>query len=144
MGNVNFRKIISKLSAKIKHEFCITFDSVQIRDAIRSSAKNLAGHPDSGMRLEIPRHLQSDFSILERLSYTLKSKHSDIKRNIKYDDAFQGLVLDFCVGGEWKTVRPRQARKVTLAAKSASSAAQKVSMADLTELIEEDEEDDME
>ena len=47
---------------KTRHqkELLVTFDSVEARDVVRSSAANLAGKaPDVGIRLEVPRHLKS-------------------------------------------------------------------------------------
>ena len=87
--------------------------------------------------MEIPKHLASDFSILEKLSYALKKRNPDIKRNIKFDDAFMGLMLDFNVDGTWKTVRPDQARQVTLASagKNSSAGAESISVADLTDMV---------
>ena len=51
---------------------------------------------------------------LEAVSFHLKKKYPEIRRNIKFDDAEKDLVLDFCTdpsaNGSWKKVRPAQAK----------------------------------
>ena len=69
---------------------------------------------DAGVRLEIPTFLQPSLKALEAVSYNLMQKHSDIRRNIEFDDGELDLVLDFCTssadGGPWWKVRPAQAK----------------------------------
>ena len=93
-------------------EIITVFSSIDVRDAVRGAARELAGHPDAGIRLEIPTFLQPSLKALEAVSYNLKKK-TDIKRNIKFDDGELDLVLDFCVSPEieapWRRVRPAQA-----------------------------------
>ena len=51
---------------------------------------------------------------MEAVSYRLKQKYPDIKRNIKFDDEEKDLVLDFCTDpstdAPWRKVRPAQAK----------------------------------
>ena len=54
---------------------------------------------------------------MESVSYALKKKHPNIKRNVKFDDERMDLVLDFCVDPSdpscsWKKLRPEQANIV--------------------------------
>ena len=98
---------------KNKDEFIATFETKQIRDAVKAAATNLANHRDSaGMRLHVPGHLQRDFQALMNLSYDLKKRHIDLKRNIKYDEDDFGLFMDLRLkeGDDWKRVKPDQAR----------------------------------
>ena len=99
---------------KNKNEFVITFETKQVRDAIKAAAPNLANFRESaGMRLHIPDHLQKEFHALMNLSYDLKKKHPGLKRNIKFDEDDGGLFMDFRLnddnGTEWKRVKPAQA-----------------------------------
>ena len=46
----------------------------ETRDTVRSTARNLAGKPTMGMRLEVPEHLRPSLRNLEGVSYgTLSS-----------------------------------------------------------------------
>ena len=97
---------------KNKDEFVATFESKQIRDEVKAAASNLANHRDTaGMKLHVPDHLQKDFQALMNLSYDLKKKHQNLKRNIKFDEEDGGLFMDLKVeeGAEWIHVKPAQA-----------------------------------
>ena len=96
-------------------EFIVTFETKQVRDAIKAAAPNLANFRETaGMRLHIPEHLQRDFHALMNLSYDLKKKYPALKRNVKFDEEDGGLFMDFKLGddaAEWKRVKPAQAMK---------------------------------
>ena len=99
--------------SKIEHKVTVLFSSVQVRDAVRRGAKELAGDRDAGVRLEIPYSMQSSLKALESVSYHLKQKHPKIRRNIKFDDDEMSLVLDFNTdpdgSGTWRQVGAAQA-----------------------------------
>lgn len=98
------------------NEAIVTFETKEIRDAVRARASQLADYRDAaGMRLELPDYLQKDFRALINLAYDLKSKNVDLKRNIKFDEEDLGLFMDVQVrtGGNWKRVKPDQARKLS-------------------------------
>ena len=100
--------------SKLKHEAVVTFSTVEVRDIVRRAAKELAGSPEVGIRLEIPQFLQPSLKPLEAVSYSLKKKFPNTRRNIKFDDGRLDLVLDFCtdpsdVDQPWRKVRPDQA-----------------------------------
>ena len=98
--------------AKIKDEVVAVFSTVEIRDTIRQSAKELGGERGQRIRLEIPYVLQSGLKLLESVSYHLKKKYLGIKRNIKFDDINKNLVLDFATDpekGNWRRVTAAQA-----------------------------------
>ena len=95
-------------------EYIVTFETKQIRDAIKAKAANLANFREAaGMRLEVPDHLQRDFQVLMSLSFDLKKKHPGLKRNIKFDEEDMGLFMDMKLDNDkdWKRVRPSNARK---------------------------------
>ena len=90
------------------------FETKEVRDMIKAQAPNLANFGDEcGMRLQIPGHLQRDFRSLMSLSYELKKKNPDLKRNVKFDENDLGLFMDIQVkrNGRWNRVKPEQARK---------------------------------
>ena len=120
---VSVKKVAAGPRSKKTGEIIAIFSSREVRDAIRGAARELAGQDDTGIRLEIPSHLQPSLKALESVSYNLKKKHPDIKRNIKFDDGEMDLVLDFSISPEdgtpWRRVRPDQAKiiKRNIAAK---------------------------
>ena len=97
---------------KNKDKFVITFESKQIRDAVKVVAPNLANHRETaGMRLHKPDHLQKEFHALMNLSFDLKKKHPGLKRNIKFDEEDFGLFMDLKLSEDldWKKVKSAQA-----------------------------------
>ena len=103
---------------KNKEEYIVTFESKQIRDAVKANASHLANHRETaGMRLHVPDHLQRDFQALMNLSYDLKKRHPALKRNIKFDEDDCGLFMDIRLSEdkEWSRVKPQQAYAATKA-----------------------------
>ena len=103
MGEVSVKKVASGPRSKKVGEIIAIFSSTDVRDVVRGAARELAGHDDAGIRLEIPSFLQPSLKALEAVSYNLKKKNPDIKRNIKFDDGEMDLVLDFCLSPELGT-----------------------------------------
>ena len=97
MGNISVVTVPFTTRSKIKEEVIVTFGTVEIRDIVRRAAKELGGDPGAGVRLEIPQFLQSSLKALESVSFALKKKHPNTRRNIKFDDERMDLVLDFCL-----------------------------------------------
>ena len=115
MGEISVKRITARPRSKIVGEVVAIFSSVDVRDAIKGAARELAGCSDAGIRLEIPQYLQPSLKALETVSYNLKQKNPMVKRNIKFDDAEMDLVLDFCMDPgvddpRWRKVRPAQAK----------------------------------
>ena len=111
IGEISVKTVPFTSRSKVKHEAIVAFSTVEIRDIVRRAAKELAGCPDSGIRLEIPPFLQTSLKSLESVSYAIKKKFPSTRRNIKFDDEHLDLVLDFCTDPSdddqsWKKVRP--------------------------------------
>ena len=89
----------------------MVFPDLDIRDAVRAAAYNLAGASNAGIRLEIPESLRQSLRALESIAYLLKQKHPGLKRNVKFDDSTMNLVMDFKLDAtsQWKKMRPDQA-----------------------------------
>ena len=96
LGEVVLAKVREpKSKTKNKDEYVVIFENKQIRDTIKAAAYNLANHRnDAGMRLDVPDHLQKDFHTLMNLSFDLKKKHPELKRNVKFDEEDGGLFMD--------------------------------------------------
>ena len=97
---------------------------MEVRDAVKRAAKELAGQKDAGVRLEIPYSLQPSLKALEAVSYHLKQKNPGLRRNIKFDDQQMDLVLDFNPDPEnrdgWRTVTAAQALEMKKKIKTTS------------------------
>ena len=107
-------------SSKIKNEMIVRFPTVEARDLVKASARNLASKgQEYGVRHELPDHLKTAMGDLQALSYELKKKHPDVRRNVLFDDGSMDLVLDFCTegNGSWKRITSAQARKRRLKGK---------------------------
>lgn len=144
VNECKIRRIPNGRDVKIRFEVSVEFPSVEVRDAVRNAAFNLAGHADSGIRLEIPHHLMANFKALNNASYKLRQKFPGCKRNIKYDDEACDLVLDFRTGqaSQWRTLTAGEAKKMA----REDGGIDRISAADLSELLDgaggrEDEED---
>ena len=99
-------------AARIKAEAVVTFQTTDVRDAVKGAARNLAGKgQDYGVRLELPNHLKSAMKALQAVSYELKTKYPQARRNVLFDDEALDLVLDFCLGEDrpWRRMTSAQA-----------------------------------
>ena len=92
----------------------VSYRSSDVRDAIKSAAKNLAGKGQSfGVRLELPNHLKSAMTALQSASFEIKQKFPLARRNVLFDDGSMDLVLDFSTGEgkPWRRMSSAQARE---------------------------------
>ena len=122
LGEVHIKKH-KDLRAKTKDEVFVQFDTKEVRDTVKAQASNLANFRDeAGMRLHLPNHLQKDFKALMALSYDLKKRNPDLKRNVKFDEDDLGLFMDvqFKRDGQWKRVKPEHARRALEASGTSS------------------------
>ena len=97
-------------------EYIVTFETKQIRDAVKAAAANLANYRETaGMRLHVPDHLLRGFQALMNLSFDLKKKNPNLKRNVKFDEEDCGLYMDLKMNetADWKRVKPEQAAAAT-------------------------------
>ena len=91
----------------------VLFPDIETRDAVRAAASNLSGHPEAGLRLEIPDFLRPALRSLESVSYSLKSSNPQMKRNVKFDNENLDLVMDIKLaeGDHWRKIRPSEAKE---------------------------------
>ena len=88
-----------------QNQVLVTFATVRERDEVRARASNLRGGDRStGCQLEPPDHLRAHYKAFQNLAFCLKKKSPGLKRNIKFDDAEQTLVMDVKMEEDWKTV----------------------------------------
>ena len=64
MGELSVKRIASN-GPRIKDEITAVFSSIEVRDAVRRAAKELAGDNEAGIRLEVPTRLQPSLKALE-------------------------------------------------------------------------------
>ena len=113
LGHFTVERIPSGPKSKVKGEAIVTFSNIDTRDAVKGAARNLAGlGSEYGVQHEIPNHLKTAMSALQSISWEIKQKHPDSKRNVLFDDQTLDLVLDFCVCEDpWRRLTSRQARE---------------------------------
>ena len=113
LGPVHVQRIPFGLGAKIKKEAVVSFATIDARDAVKGAAKNLAGKvQEYGIRHEVPNHLKTNLKALHTLSYNIKQRHPDARRNVLFDDSVLDLALDACLEeeGQWRRISSAQAR----------------------------------
>ena len=113
LGPMHVQRIPSGPGARIQKEALVSFTSVDARDAVKGAARNLAGRgQDYGIRHQVPNLLKLVLQSLHTLSYNIKQRHPDARRNVLFDDESMDLVLDVCLGdGEkWRRITLAQAR----------------------------------
>ena len=114
VGDIKASRVPSGPAAKVKDEVVVAYQTTDIRDAVKSAARNLAGKgSDYGVRLELPDHLKSAMKSLQAVSYEIKKKYPLARRNVLFDDETMDLVLDFCVaeGASWRRMTSAQAKE---------------------------------
>ena len=140
MGEASTKRIATAPGSRIKDEVVVVFATVEIRDAMRRAAKELAGDNGAGIRLEVPRGLQPSLKALEAVSYNLKQKNNGIKRNIRFDDLAQELVLDFKTdpsgSGHWRRVTAIQAKQMKSKISASNGKASEVTDSELEGLMD--------
>ena len=112
LGDFSVVRVPYGPKTRYKDEVLVQFSTVEARDVVRSSATNLAGMgTDFGIRLEVPNHLKAAMRALQAVSYEIKQRHSNSRRNVLYDDDCMELALDFSLGEghPWKRVTAQQA-----------------------------------
>ena len=127
----------SKDKDKAQNEYVVTFENKQVRDEVKAAASNLANfREEAGMKLHVPDHLRRDFQTLMNLSYDLKKKNPDLKRNIKFDEDDLGLYMDLKLKkeGQWNRVKPSQAQAANK--NRGKSVTKELAENDLRELLE--------
>ena len=96
LGPISVRRVPAGPAAKMKGEVIVAFQSVEVRDAVRAAARNLAGKSsDFGVRLEIPNRLKSSMKSLQSMAYEIRQKFPQSRTNVLFDDDALELVLDF-------------------------------------------------
>ena len=113
IGSFTTQRVPAGPGAKFGEEVVVTHRSVEARDAVKSSAKNLAGRgQEYGVRLEIPNRLKTAMNALQSASFEIKQRHPEARRNVLLEDESMDLVLDFCIreGEPWRRMTSKQAR----------------------------------
>ena len=101
----------SRQDSPAQNQAVVTFTGSRERDEVRAKASNLQGGDKTvGCQLEPPDHLRGHYKAFQNLAFCLKKKNPDLKRNIKFEDGEQTLIMDVKMNGEWKTVHYATAR----------------------------------
>lgn len=103
--------------SKVHNEYVVAFGDQEGRDAIKAYANKLAEwNGQAGLRLEVPDHLKGSYKILEQHANTLRNLYgTGVKRNIKFDDRNDNLMLDVKLptGPKWHNITIKQATEAS-------------------------------
>ena len=137
VGDFTVEKMRGARSKK-KFEVLVRFNTVDQRDAVRAAAYLLAGS-EAGMKIDIPDSLKANFRHLDSLCFTLKKKHPELKRAIKYDDDCCDLYADIQIKKDspWRRIEAATAR-VAAAGNILPDGSSSLSAACISELLGHD------
>ena len=113
-------------NSRARHEIIVVFSDPEIRDFVLSHAKNLAGKPDMGVRIDVPQHLLGIKKVLDEYGFVLKTEIGpNFKRNVRYDDTNETLAMDVFYPDtkKWERITYLQATEGLSVKKSLESAA---------------------
>ena len=83
VGHFSVRRVPCGPGSRIQDKVVVAFQSTEVRDAVKSSARNLAGKGQNyGIRLEIPDQLKTAMAALQFVSYDIKQRFPQAKRNV--------------------------------------------------------------
>ena len=119
-GDFSIIPVTSPGASGVRDQVIVTFDTIRLRDEIKSAAGNLRGSDRSvGLQLEAPDHLRSHYQSFQKLGFQIKAKHPELKRNVKFDDVDMALVMDIQVSpsSDWKTITHTEAKTLLKRAK---------------------------
>lgn len=106
-------------SGSAHDEVIIRFATRQKRDEVFGKRTLLRTYvdanrkPTSGIRIQVPNHLEPTFKLLEAYGYDLRNAHGrELRRYIKFDDFERDLFLQvkFPNVDEWVDITPTEAR----------------------------------
>ena len=107
------RHSLGRRWSKIRNELIVTFAKREQRDTVKSYARELAAAKGTaGLRLEVPDHLKGHHKILEEHAYAMIELYGkEVKRNIKFDDRANDLMMDIRLphSNKWHNITIKQA-----------------------------------
>ena len=91
--DISFPRVVQR--SKIRNEVLVRFSSVSERDEVISHAVNLKDcQTDTGVRLDIPDHLQADFKVLIQYGNDARKHYGvDVRRSVRFFEEEYGLIL---------------------------------------------------
>ena len=106
------RRFRGSRTSRERQEITVVFADNDTRDFVLSHARNLAGKPNMGVRIDVPHHLLSIKRTFDEYGFILKSEiGGEFKRNVRYDDAIEGLTMDVFYPDtkKWERITHREA-----------------------------------
>ena len=103
-----------------KDEVLVRFTDDTTRDMVLGAAALLApfvddqGKPTAGLRIEVPKHLRTEFRLLFKYGQNLRARHGKgTRRHVKFDDGAMTLFLNVRLPGDesWSRVSVEVARR---------------------------------
>ena len=112
---LNFLVVASdaRQDSPAQNQAVVTFETSKQRDEVRARAKNLdGGDRTTGCQLEPPDHLRGQYQVFQNLAFCLKKKTPNLKRNIKFYDPDQCLIMDVKTEAGWQTIEYKTAKNL--------------------------------
>ena len=134
LGPYIVKPVPSRAGTPTEHIVLVTFESKEVRDQVKSHGKNLASANGAGMNIHVPGYLLDNLHALNAVGFSIKEKHKNVRRAVKFDDQRMDLYMDIFIGGEWKRVTASEAREVA-ADIPAKKGGLKLSKSDLSSLV---------
>ena len=89
------RRFSGTRNSRARYEVIALFTDNETRDFVLSHARNLAGKNDIGVRIDVPPHLLGVKRTFDEYGYLLKTEIGpEFKRNIRYEDGSETLIMD--------------------------------------------------
>ena len=121
MGITDCRRVNQARNSFIHSEVKISVSTPEDRDKIMGKGRLLASYvdndrkPTAGLRMEVPRYLESTFKTLYNVGTDLRRNHSpNTKKYIKFDEHKYDLFLEVRLDGrrDWLRIDPETAREI--------------------------------
>ena len=131
-------KVVPRPDAFAQDQVVVRFSSVRLRDEVKSLSKNLDGTDKlTGIQIEPPDFLRTQYQTFQRLAYQMKKKHPSLKRSVRFLDSDFCLTMNVLTSREaqWRTIAYEDAKVIM---KKTRERTDSISRRELEEMVDVD------